>query len=237
MSLARAGTFLFRYRNFMVPFAFLLVFVPGPRISPDPFPPLLAGAAIAIFGQLLRALTIGLKYIVRGGQNRCVYADNLVTEGSFAHTRNPLYLGNIAILSGIAIASNSWACALVAVPLALFVYSAIVAAEEQYLRGRFGAAYDEYARAVPRWWVKFGGIRKTLHGSKFHWRRLLAKEYGTTAAWMLALSVTAWLSLERAAAAASADWLRAVLLVCMASAVLFWIAARWLKKSHIVVAD
>ena len=94
----------------------------------------------------MRAGTIGLVYIIRGGKNRRVYAKDLVTEGVYAHSRNPMYVGNVLILSGVAITSNCWTTVLVAMPVTAFVYRAIVAAEENYLRGKFGPAFDDYCR-------------------------------------------------------------------------------------------
>jgi len=231
------GNFFFRYRNLLVPLAFALVLLPGPRIFGDPYLPLIAGAGIALLGQIVRALTIGLKYIVRGGRNRRVYAEDLVTDGIYSHTRNPMYVGNLLILAGLAVASNSWIVVLVAIPLAVLVYVSIVAAEENFLRGKFGPGYDEYARAVPRWLIKFRGLGETLGSSEFHWRRLLVKEYGTTAAWIVAISVTAWISFRYSTGAAPTGALRTTLFVCVAIVAVFWLAARWLKKSRTVVAD
>ncbi|MGH8311460.1 MAG: methyltransferase family protein, partial [Steroidobacteraceae bacterium] len=104
------GNFLFRYRNAVFPLAFALVFLPGPRLFPDPRAALGLGASVALAGQAIRAITIGLKYIIRGGRERRVYAEDLVTDGLYAHTRNPMYVGNLLILAGIAVASNSGAC-------------------------------------------------------------------------------------------------------------------------------
>src|SRR5678815_5444661 len=67
----------------------------------------LAGLLIALSGQVLRAVTIGLEYIIRGGRNRQVYAEKLVTGGMFAHCRNPLYVGNFLVLVGLGVASCS----------------------------------------------------------------------------------------------------------------------------------
>ena len=112
------GRFLFRYRNIIFPFLCLLVLLPGPRLFAESARrPRCVGAAFAILGQLVRAGTIGLRYIVRGGRGGRVYADDLVTEGIYSHCRNPMYVGNILIVLGVALASNSLATLLVALPL------------------------------------------------------------------------------------------------------------------------
>ena len=66
------------------------------------------GIAVTLSGQTLRALTVGLVYIKRGGKKKQVYAEKLVQSGIFSHCRNPLYLGNLLILAGVGIVANSW---------------------------------------------------------------------------------------------------------------------------------
>lgn len=43
------------------------------------------GVALALTGQLLRALVIGFAYVRRGGKDRQIYAESLQQEGLFAH--------------------------------------------------------------------------------------------------------------------------------------------------------
>src|SRR6185295_9699212 len=98
--------------------------------------------------------------------------------GIYHHCRNPMYVGNVLIAVGLAVASNSWSTILIAVPSVLLAYSAIIAAEERYLAEKFGDAYADYCRDVPRWFPRLRGLAKTLGDSRFHWRRLIVKEYG-----------------------------------------------------------
>jgi protein-S-isoprenylcysteine O-methyltransferase Ste14 len=115
----------------------------------DPLVAALVGLLIAATGQVVRATTIGLEYIVRGGRNHRVYADDLVTEGLFRHTRNPMYVGKFLMVLGTGFASNRWR-ALLAITVAYsFMYQAVTIAEEAYLRNKFGLAFDEYCRRVP----------------------------------------------------------------------------------------
>jgi len=142
------------------------------------------GFAVALLGQLLRISVIGFAYITRGGQNRRIYADSLVQTGIFAHARNPLYLGNILIVAGLAIAHGSWWFYLVGLPFFIFVYIAIVSAEEEFLRQKFGTAYDDYCRRVNRFLPSLRGLRRTLEPMMFDWKKVVRKEYGTPFAWM-----------------------------------------------------
>jgi protein-S-isoprenylcysteine O-methyltransferase Ste14 len=236
--LVTTGNFWFRYRNFLFPALALLVFLPGPEIFRASIDAALLGLTVASLGQLVRAGTIGFKYVIRGGKDRRVYAEDLVTEGIYAHCRNPMYVGNLLILGGVATASNSWACVALAVPLFVFIYFAIVAAEENYLRGKFGAAFDAYCRDVPRWIPRLSGLGETLRSMHFNWRRVIVKEYGTPFGWICGISVIAlWnLYFDDGTWVGDEHWLR-VLFTTVAIAVVAWATARFLKKSKRIVAD
>jgi protein-S-isoprenylcysteine O-methyltransferase Ste14 len=179
------GRFLFRYRDAVFPAVFLALVVttqarwPFQNRAAEILTNAL-GIAVALAGQTLRALVIGLAYIRRGGRNRQVHADDLVREGIFSHSRNPLYLGNLLGLIGLLIVHNSPAGYLVGLPVYLLAYWSIVCAEEEYLARRFGEGYVRYCREVPRFVLRLRGLRATLTGMRFDWLRLLRKEYGTT---------------------------------------------------------
>lgn len=147
----------------------------------------LVGILVIITGQTIRALTIGLRYIERGGRNGHVYASSLVTEGLFRHCRNPLYVGNILVYFGLFIIFNNPIVYLVGISFILLVYTSIVAAEENYLLGKFGDDYANYCREVNRWIPDLRGIRKTISGMSFSWRRVLSKEYTSTYTWILGM--------------------------------------------------
>lgn len=75
----------------------------------------------------------------------------LVTDGPYRVTRNPMYLGLVAVLTGLAFALDSlWA--LVVVPcIALVLHFRFVLREERFLEATFGEAYRDYCRRVRRW--------------------------------------------------------------------------------------
>lgn len=196
--LVRPGQFFFRYRNALFP-AFILLAVVFARpawtfgnreadLAVD-----LAGLLVVLVGQVLRGLSVGYDYIVRGGRNRRVYADHLVTGGMFALCRNPLYLGNALIFAGFAIIFHSTVVYLLGVPLVVLVYATIIAAEEEFLRGKFGEAYEAYCRDVNRIWPRWGRFGEATKGMRFDWRKLVAKEHNTTFGWILGvLLLEAW---------------------------------------------
>jgi protein-S-isoprenylcysteine O-methyltransferase Ste14 len=188
------GNFFFKYRNLLFPIFGISIFIPSPPLftsavfGPNYFSyPVILGFLVAIIGQGFRAMTIGFKYIVRGGKDKKVYAVDLVTEGMFHHCRNPLYVGNILMLLGVGLLSNSLYFVIIVVPVFCFIYQAIVLAEENYLRGKFGPQYDLYTHDVNRWIPNLTGITETFRGAIFNWRRYLLNEYNTL--YMLCMSM------------------------------------------------
>jgi protein-S-isoprenylcysteine O-methyltransferase Ste14 len=130
-------------------------------------------------------LTIGLVYIIRGGRNRQIYAKGLVTDGLFSHCRNPMYVGNILLVVGMSILSNSLFAVLVMIPLFIFIYQAIVLAEENFLRNKFGAGFDDYCNKVNRWLPNVKGIGATFRNNSFDLKKVFYKEYNSTFLWMM----------------------------------------------------
>ena len=75
----------------------------------------------------------------------------IVTNGPFAHTRNPMYLAFTLIYSGIALAINTlWPFVLLPLLLCVMHYG-VIQREERYLEEIFGEKYSNYRRKVPRW--------------------------------------------------------------------------------------
>lgn len=75
----------------------------------------------------------------------------IVSDGPFAWSRNPVYIGLAIIQVGIGVWSDRLAViALVVVP-ALLIASMVVPREEAYLRRKFGQVYEDYCSRVRRW--------------------------------------------------------------------------------------
>lgn len=177
------GRFCFRYRNQMFPIMFSIIFLltsAGTHVQTRTSIIVSAlGVAIALMGQLYRLLVIGYAYIRRGGLKGEVYADHLVIEGLYAHSRNPMYFGNILIAVGFSLVFNSIPVAAAVIPIFLLIYYSIVLVEEGYLREKFGQAYLDYEARVPRFVPSAKRVLVTLKGARYDWRTALIKEYGT----------------------------------------------------------
>lgn len=78
-------------------------------------------------------------------------ATALVITGPYRFTRNPMYLALALLTTGLGLWMNTWWPILLLVPTLAMVQRLVIAREERYLRRRFGAAYDAYARDVRRW--------------------------------------------------------------------------------------
>ena len=75
----------------------------------------------------------------------------LVVSGLYRFTRNPIYVAQVAILLSYFGYSGELTLLLYSGVWALLVQCFIVWVEEPDLRNRFGEAYVEYVREVPRW--------------------------------------------------------------------------------------
>lgn len=75
----------------------------------------------------------------------------LVARGLYRTVRNPMYLGVLSILLGEIIVFSSWALLRYALAFGLGFHLFVVYYEEPTLKRKFGVAYEEYCRTVPRW--------------------------------------------------------------------------------------
>ena len=75
----------------------------------------------------------------------------MIEEGPYRLSRNPLYVGPLALYLGLALlAPTFWGLVLFPVAVLLILWGAILP-EERYPHERLGAPYDAYTRRVRRW--------------------------------------------------------------------------------------
>lgn len=76
---------------------------------------------------------------------------NLVTDGIYRFTRNPIYLGMVIILIGLGVFLGGLTTFLV-IPIFIWaIQTNFIVLEEQLLLNTFGKEYAEYFRRVRRW--------------------------------------------------------------------------------------
>lgn len=183
------GNFFFKYRNWIFIPLYLALFIPSPELVTleNHNLTLWLGLFITILGQVIRFATIGLAYIDRGGKDKKVHASKLVTQGVFNHCRNPLYIGNILKLVGLGILANSLLYVALFLPAFLFIYQAIVLAEEFFLHGKFGAEFDAYCQRTNRWIPKLSGLSATFNNMDFRWQRPVTRDNSSTYVWLIGI--------------------------------------------------
>ncbi|MBB3659819.1 protein-S-isoprenylcysteine O-methyltransferase Ste14 [Rhizobium sp. BK650] len=221
----RSGTFLFKYRNQVFPLIIIALFIAVPPSTAPWGNPALEQAKdalallIVVSGLILRATVIGYAYIRRGGLNKRVYADELVTEGMFGVCRNPLYVGNMLIYAGLFVFHGNPAVIAVGCTLFAFFYQCIVYAEEAFLHDKFGAPYEAYCRDVPRWTLKRSAFYESTTGMAFNLKRVVAKDYSTMSSTFIALLATEFYRVS-IGSITEEEQTRAIALVLLLAAVL-----------------
>jgi len=106
--------------------------------------PLLAGLAVVLWAAgIFRRAGTTIKPFEKSSA--------LVVQGPYRFSRNPIYLGLVGGLLGIAILAGSVTPFLVVPLFAYLVDRRFISAEEAQLRQTFGSEYDAFSARVRRW--------------------------------------------------------------------------------------
>jgi protein-S-isoprenylcysteine O-methyltransferase Ste14 len=191
----RQGQWLFRYRG-IVPIVILIVGLGvylyvksgagnsflGDQISENTYE--IFALSVSLLGLFVRIYTVGHSPRNTSGRNvKQQVADTLNTSGSYSLVRHPLYVGNFLMWLGAALLTeNIWFLVIFCLSFWLY-YERIMFAEEQFLRGKFGDPYLEWAEKVPPFIPRFKGFIPP--GSPFSWKKVLRKEKNGLAATFL----------------------------------------------------
>lgn len=76
--------------------------------------------------------------------------NELTTDGPYSICRNPIYLGTFLLTLAVAVFLGSLTAVLGVLAVSIFYFQTTVSVEEDRLRERHGAAFDEYCARVPR---------------------------------------------------------------------------------------
>ncbi|MEN8154199.1 MAG: isoprenylcysteine carboxylmethyltransferase family protein [Acidobacteriota bacterium] len=170
------GNFLFKYRSFtpipLIVFVFLL-------FSPVNYGHInlyidLGGISLLIFGELIRILSVGFSFTGTSGRENYLRADKLNTSGIYSVVRNPLYIGNIFIYSGLLIVFSNIYALLFFVILLIVQYYFIILSEQEYLKVKYGESYKKYCSEVRSIIPGFRNRRRAEN--KFNLKKVLFKE-------------------------------------------------------------
>ncbi|MBI5404549.1 MAG: isoprenylcysteine carboxylmethyltransferase family protein [Ignavibacteriae bacterium] len=141
------GKFFFKFRSYTpLPFFFTMILL----MKPDLYS-ILSGLPLIIAGEIIRIWAVSYA----GSETRTtdgVGGSNLVTQGPFSIVRNPLYLGNVLIYTGIGIMSFALFPYLQVFGLIYFTfqYYCIILNEEEYLTKSFSGKFVVYLKSVNR---------------------------------------------------------------------------------------
>jgi protein-S-isoprenylcysteine O-methyltransferase Ste14 len=128
---------------------FALSRLPGSAVLAGPW--IYSGAIVLLCGVAI-AVTASRQFAVVGTNIvPLTRSTSLVTNGAFALTRNPMYLGMVLALIGTALLLNRPLPWLVPVGFATLLYLRFIRHEEALMAQTFGDAYLQYKQRVRRW--------------------------------------------------------------------------------------
>jgi protein-S-isoprenylcysteine O-methyltransferase Ste14 len=134
---------------------------------------------VSLLGEIIRIVTVGFAPKNTSGRNTVngQIADELNTSAIYSIIRHPLYLGNFFMWLGPVLFLRSVSFTIVFILLYWLYYERIMFAEEQFLRRKFGEAYDKWSEKVSSiipWSVNFIPSRLS-----FSIRNVLKREYNS----------------------------------------------------------
>ncbi len=143
-------------------------------LIPDAWPFICFG--ISLFGLVLRAYTVGTAAPGTSGRNRGQQvAQSLNTTGPYSVVRHPLYFANAVMWLGPALyPQRAWFVAVFALAFWLY-YERIMFAEEEFLRGKYGKEFTEWAARTPAFLPRLRLWQRSRH--PFGLRIVLRREY------------------------------------------------------------
>jgi len=172
----KLGNFLFKHRSFTpVPFIVLVfvIFKPinmgGQNIIIN-----VGGLLLSLLGEMIRVISVGYAYEGTSGRESYLRAENLNITGIYSIVRNPLYIGNFFMFTGlVAVFSNIYALLVFGVFLVLQYYFVILS-EENFLIETYGKDYEAYCTRVRRIIPTFKDYKKNQN--PFNLRKVIFKE-------------------------------------------------------------
>lgn len=182
------GAWLFRQRSWLpVPLAVALL--AATQANPHESLTHALGLTLAAGGEMIRLWAV--RHIGVISRTRSDRTGPLITSGPYAWIRNPLYLGNWFLWSGVALfAGVPWMLPLVWCAFA-FIYSNISTWEQGLLRQR-QPAYADYFLRTPAWIPVRRGSTGTDEVARFEWRDVLFWERGSLLALLAMIALIVW---------------------------------------------
>ncbi|MBA4321679.1 MAG: lipid A Kdo2 1-phosphate O-methyltransferase [Odoribacter sp.] len=182
---------------------------------------------VSLFGQVIRVLAVGFAPQNTSGRNTAdgQIADELNVTGVYSLLRHPLYLGNYFMWLGPSLFLRSAWFSIVFSLVYWLYYERIMFAEEQFLRRKFGEAYDKWSETVSSFIPGFSGyIPPKL---SFSVRNVLKREYNS---FVNIFVIFTLLDLARNYFISGRIFLTTLWLYMIIGSVLLWIIIRTIHK-------
>lgn len=182
---------------------------------------------VSILGELVRIFTVGFAPRNTSGRNTAAgqIADELNTTGFYSIIRHPLYLGNFLMWLGPVIFIRSAWFAVVFLLTYWLYYERIMFAEEQFLRRKFGDAYDSWSAKVSAFLpFQFKWIPPKLG---FSFRNVMKREYNSFVNIFLIFAI---LDLFRNYYLTGRIFITRIWLLLLIAAVVIWLIVRSIHK-------
>ena len=108
------------------------------------------GLAVSFLGEFIRVLAVGFAYTGTSGRENYLRADDLNHTGIYSIVRNPLYIGNVLMFSGLLIVFANWWALLFFNIFLITQYYFIILSEENYLQQKYGDSFNDYCSFINR---------------------------------------------------------------------------------------
>jgi protein-S-isoprenylcysteine O-methyltransferase Ste14 len=134
---------------------------------------------VSLFGEAIRIYTVGYAPKNTSGRNTAAgqIADELNTTGIYSLVRHPLYVGNFFMWLGPVLFVRTPVFIVFFILIYWLYYERIMFAEEQFLRNKFGEAYDRYSEKVRAVLPRLRGFVKPA--LPFSFKSILRREYNS----------------------------------------------------------
>jgi len=111
-----------------------------------------AGVLVLLGGAVLSSTSFW--FFITKGRGTAFPTDppkEMVIRGPYRYVRNPMYVGNLAIIFGEALLFASPVLLLYAIVMCVVTHLYVTVSEEPVLTRRYGEVYLQYLRTTPRW--------------------------------------------------------------------------------------
>jgi protein-S-isoprenylcysteine O-methyltransferase Ste14 len=168
--------FFFKFRSYTpIPLLILMLYFSEPFV-----PAVYLGITLVVLGESIRIWAV--RHAGGRTRTRKVGAKSLVMSGPFAYIRNPLYLGNILLYTGIVFIAGGqymWILFLVALVFFIIQYSLIVSLEEETLTRKFDNEYLNYCENVPALLPRLKPFKNQTNQEITKYKKVLKPEKST----------------------------------------------------------